>query len=96
MNATPLDVNSLLRELLFNESKVICTSATLATVGPNPVDPEDRGPNFAYFRRRVGLDNTEYPDVLEHILPHTFDYENNALLYLPRHLPEPVYGPDTQ
>ena len=33
--------------------------------------------------------------MLEHILPYTFDYENNALLYLPRHLPEPVYGPDT-
>src|SRR6266550_2839096 len=95
VNATPLDVNSLLRELLFNESKVICTSATLATVGPNPVDPEDRRPNFAYFRSRVGLDHTEYPDVLEHILPYTFDYENNALLYLPRHLPEPVYGPDS-
>src|SRR6266704_99683 len=95
VNATPLDVNSLLRELLFNESKVICTSATLATVGPNPVDPEDRRPNFAYFLSRVGLDHTEYPDVLEHILPYTFDYENNALLYLPRHLPEPVFGPDT-
>ena len=96
VNATPLDVNSLLSEQLFNESKVICTSATLATVGPNPVNPEDRGPNFAYFRSRVGLDHEKYPDVLEHILPYTFDYENNALLYLPRHLPEPVYGPDTQ
>jgi Rad3-related DNA helicase len=95
VNATPLDVNSLLRELLFNESKVICTSATLATVDPNPVDPEDQRPNFTYFRSRVGLDYTEYPDVLEHILPYTFDYEYHALLYLPRHLPEPVYGPDT-
>jgi Rad3-related DNA helicase/serine/threonine protein kinase len=95
VNATPLDVNTLLKEFLFNESKVICTSATLATVGPNPVDPEDQRPNFAYFRSRVGLDHIEYPDVLEHILPYTFDYENNALLYLPRHLPEPVYGPDT-
>ena len=36
VNATPLDVNSLLSEQLFNESKVICTSATLATVGPKP------------------------------------------------------------
>ena len=96
VNATPMGVNSLLREQLFNESNVICTSATLATVGPNRVNPEDRGPNFAYFRSRVGLDHEKYPDVLEHILPYTFDYENNALLYLPRHLPEPVYGPDTQ
>ena len=94
VNATPLDVNSLLRELLFNESNVICTSATLATVGSNPVDLEDRKPNFTYFRNRVGLDHAEYPDVLERILPYSFDYEKNALLYLPRHLPEPVYGPD--
>jgi Rad3-related DNA helicase/serine/threonine protein kinase len=95
VNATPLDVNSLLTELLFNNAKVICTSATLATVGPNPVEPQDKGPNFAYFRRRVGLDYGEYPDVMERILPHTFDYKNNALLYLPRHLPEPMYGPDS-
>ncbi len=95
MNATPLDVNSLLKEQLFNDSKVICTSATLATVGPSPVDREDQGPNFGYFRSRVGLDHETYPEVLEHILPYTFDYENNALLYIPRHLPEPAYGPDT-
>ncbi len=95
ISAAPLDVNTWLREHLFSKSKVICTSATLATVSPNPVDPEDRGPNFAYFRRRVGLDNAEYPDVLECILSHTFDYANNAMLYLPRYLPEPVYGPDS-
>jgi Rad3-related DNA helicase/serine/threonine protein kinase len=94
VNATPLDVNSLLRELLFNESNVICTSATLATVGSNPIDPENRKPNFVYFRNRVGLDHAEYADVLERILPYSFDYEKNALLYLPRHLPEPVYGLD--
>jgi len=96
MNATPMDVHSLLKEYLFDTSKVINTSATLATVGANPFDTEDRGPNFAYLRRRIGLDHIEYPDVLERILPYTFDYENNALLYLPRHLPEPVYGPDSQ
>jgi Rad3-related DNA helicase/serine/threonine protein kinase len=95
ISAAPLDVNTWLREHLFSKSNVICTSATLATVSPNPIDPEDRGPNFAYFRRRVGLDNEEYPDVLECILPHTFDYTNNAMLYLPRHLPEPVFGPDS-
>lgn len=95
ISAAPLDVNAWLREHLFSKSNVICTSATLATVSPNPVNPEDRGPNFAYFRRRVGLDHTEYPGVLERILPHTFDYANNAMLYLPRHLPEPVFGPDS-
>jgi Rad3-related DNA helicase/serine/threonine protein kinase len=95
VNATPMGVHSLLKEYLFDKSKVISTSATLATVGANPIDLEDRGPNFAYFRKRIGLDYVEYPDVLEHILPYSFDYKNNALLYIPRHIPEPVYGPDS-
>jgi Rad3-related DNA helicase/serine/threonine protein kinase len=95
VSAAPLDVTAWLKEHLFSKSNVICTSATLATVSPNPNDPGDRGPNFAYYRRRVGLDYTEYPHVLESILPLTFDYEKNALLYLPRHLPEPVYGTES-
>ena len=95
VSAAPLDVNTWLKEYLFSKSTVVCTSATLATVGPNPTDPEDKGPNFAYFRRRVGLDHVEYPNVLERILPYTFDYEHNAMLYVPRHLPEPVFGPES-
>jgi len=95
VSAAPLDVSTWLKEHLFNRSNVICTSATLATVGPNPADPGDRGPNFAYFRSRVGLDYADYPDVQERILPLTFDYERNAMLYLPRHLPEPIYGPES-
>ena len=91
-SAAPLDVTSFLKEQLFSKCNVICTSATLATVGPNPLNPEDKGPNFAYFRRRVGLDSVDYPNTLERILPLTFDYESKALLYLPRDLPEPVYG----
>jgi Rad3-related DNA helicase/serine/threonine protein kinase len=91
-SAAPLDVTSFLKERLFNKCAIICTSATLATTGPNPVHPEDKGPNFAYFRRRVGLDPLERSDVLEHILPLTFDYERNALLYLPRDLPAPTFG----
>jgi Rad3-related DNA helicase/serine/threonine protein kinase len=91
-SAAPLDITTWLKERLFNKCNVICTSATLATIGPNPAHPEDKGPNFAYFRRRVGLDPLERSDVLENILPLTFDYESNALLYLPRDLPEPAYG----
>ena len=92
VSAAPLEVSSWLKKQLFDKSNVICTSATLATIGPNPAKPGDRGPNFAYFRRRVGLDHVDYPDVQERILPLTFDYEHNAVLYIPRHLPEPVYG----
>lgn len=91
-SASPLDVTSFLKERLFDKCTIICTSATLATTGPNPVHPEDKGPNFAYFRRCVGLDPLERSDVLEHILPLTFDYEQNALLYLPRDLPAPTFG----
>jgi Rad3-related DNA helicase/serine/threonine protein kinase len=102
VSAAPLDVTSWLRERLFDKCNVICTSATLATIGisrnRNGGDgdgggrTESKGPNFSYFRQRVGLNYADYPEVLERILPLTFDYESNALLYIPRHLPEPAYG----
>ncbi len=93
VSAAPLDVTGWLQEKLFQKCNVICTSATLATIGPNPMHPEEKGPNFGYFRKRVGLEQTDGPDeVLERILPLTFDYESNALLYMPRDLPEPTYG----
>jgi Rad3-related DNA helicase len=69
---------------------VICTSATLATV-----DPARQGASaspFTYFRRQVGLDDELFPRVLERVLPATFDYRNNALLYLPAGLPDPGHA----
>lgn len=92
VSATPLEVTAWLKEHLFEKANVICTSATLATIGPDPAHPEVKGANFAYFRRRVGLDSESYPGLQECILPLTFDYPSQALLYLPRHLPEPAYG----
>ncbi len=92
VSAAPLDVTEWLKERLFDKCNVICTSATLATVGPNPARPEEKGPNFAYYRRRIGLLDNERYKVLERILPLSFDYESNALLYLPRDVPAPVYG----
>ena len=92
VSAAPLDVTEWLKERLFDKCNVICTSATLATIGPNPARPEEKGPNFSYFRRRTGLDPLERSDVIERILPLAFDYESNALLYIPRDLPAPVYG----
>ena len=91
-SAAPLDVTAWLKERLFNKCNVILTSATLATVGSNPARPEEKGPNFGYFRQRIGLDPLERNDILERILPLTFDYESNALLYLPRDLPAPTFG----
>ncbi len=92
VSAAPLDVTTWLRERLFDKCNVICTSATLATVGTESSRSEEKGPNFLYYRRRVGLDAANYPDVIERVLPLTFDYESQALLYLPRDLPAPVYG----
>jgi len=93
VSAAPLDVTNWLKERLFDKCNVICTSATLATIGPDPAHPEVKGPNFSYFRKRIGLDPLERPDVLECILPLAFDYEQNSLLYIPRDLPAPAYGP---
>lgn len=92
--AAPLNVAPFLKEKLFDKhAVVILTSATLATIGPNPARPQENGrPNFAYFRRQVGLDPGEYPEVIERILPSVFNYRDNALLYVPRDIPEPVYG----
>jgi len=90
--AAPLDVTSWLKERLFDKCNVICTSATLATVASNPARPAEKGPNFTYFRQRVGLDPVEHPEILERILPLAFDYERNALLYIPRDLPQPTFG----
>ena len=92
VSAAPLDVTSWLKEKLFEKSDVICTSATLATIGSNTHNPDEKGPNFAYFRRRTGIDELEQDKVMERILPLAFDFESNALLYLPRDLPAPVYG----
>jgi Rad3-related DNA helicase len=96
MCAAPLNVAPFLKEKIFDRERVvILTSATLATLGTNAARPQEKGkPNFAYFRSHIGLDPLERPEVIERILPHTFDYATHALLYVPRTIPEPVYGGD--
>ena len=76
VSAAPLAVTELLREKLFDKINTIATSATLAVGG-----------DFRYFRKRVGL-----PAAQEAVLPLTFDYASNALLYVPRMRLEPAYG----
>jgi ATP-dependent DNA helicase DinG len=74
LQATPIDVGPILRECLW--SKLDCavlTSATLAVGG-----------GFEYIRQRLGLEHTR-----EAVLPSHFDYENQALLYVPPDLPDP-------
>jgi ATP-dependent DNA helicase DinG len=74
LQATPIDVSELLRELLFSVySTVVLTSATLTVQG-----------GFAHFRKRLGLDETR-----ELVVPSHFQYARQALLYLPPEMPDP-------
>ena len=74
LQATPIDVGPILRECLW--SKLDCavlTSATLAVGG-----------GFEYMRQRLGLEHAR-----EQVLPSHFDYESQALFYVPPDLPDP-------
>jgi len=74
LQATPIDVAPILKTCLFDKLEcAVLTSATLAVGG-----------GFEYMRRRLGLDY-----VRESVLPSHFDYENQALLYVPPDLPDP-------
>ena len=74
LQATPIDVASLLKMSLFDKLDcAVLTSATLAVGG-----------GFDYMRQRLGL---EYAREL--LVPSHFDYENQALLYVPADLPVP-------
>src|SRR5487761_51933 len=74
VEATPIDVSHILRERLFERvGTAILTSATLAVAG-----------NFDFIKARFGLSNAR-----EKIFPSHFDFEQQAMLYTPAHLPDP-------
>ena len=74
LQATPIDVAPILKTCLFDKlDSVILTSATLAVGG-----------NFEYVRHRLGLEH-----IREAVVPSHFDYENQALFYVPPDLPDP-------
>jgi ATP-dependent DNA helicase DinG len=71
--ATPIDISQILRERLFEAfDTVILTSATLTVAG-----------RFEFIRQRMGLDHAK-----ETALPPEFDYQQQALLYLPHRMPD--------
>jgi ATP-dependent DNA helicase DinG len=71
--ATPIDVSQILREHLFEAfDTVILTSATLTVAG-----------RFEFIRHRMGVDHAK-----EIQLPPEFDYQQQALLYLPQRMPD--------
>jgi ATP-dependent DNA helicase DinG len=75
LSASPVDVAEELAERLYARTDtLVFTSATLSTGG-----------NFDYFRGRVGLSR----ECVEEIIPSHFDFAAQALLYLPKNLPDP-------
>jgi ATP-dependent DNA helicase DinG len=76
LRATPIDVSPMLRERLFEQARAaVLTSATLAVDG-----------RFSYLRNRLGLEDAAVDELL---LPSPFDYPEQAILYVPREMPEP-------
>jgi len=74
LQATPIDVSELLRELVFETiPTVVLTSATLTVQG-----------GFEHMRRRLGL-----AEARELVVPSHFNYGEQALLYLPPNMPDP-------
>jgi ATP-dependent DNA helicase DinG len=71
--ATPIDISQILREKLFEAfDTVILTSATLTVAS-----------RFEFIRQRLGLDHAK-----ECALPPEFDFQQQALLYLPQKMPD--------
>jgi ATP-dependent DNA helicase DinG len=74
LRASPIDVSGLLQDKLFDRVEtVVLTSATLASAG-----------NFNFIRERLGLVEAE-----DLVAPSGYDYESQAVLYLPQRLPDP-------
>jgi ATP-dependent DNA helicase DinG len=71
--ATPIDVSEILREQLFERfDTVVLTSATVAVAG-----------RFDYLKQRLGVLPAK-----EVVLPPEFDFREQALLYIPRAMPD--------
>jgi ATP-dependent DNA helicase DinG len=74
LQATPIDVSAILRRSLFDRfDSIVLTSATLAVAG-----------GFDYIKGRLGLENAR-----ELIVPSHFDYESQALFFVPPNMPDP-------
>jgi ATP-dependent DNA helicase DinG len=74
LRATPIDVSAIVREHLLERPRaVVLTSATLAVNG-----------SFAYVKSRLGI-----ADGQQISLPSEFDFARQALMYLPRNMPDP-------
>ncbi|HEX8267028.1 MAG TPA: helicase C-terminal domain-containing protein [Pyrinomonadaceae bacterium] len=76
LRASPIDVSGLLQDKLFEKTEAaVLTSATLSTAG-----------SFNFIKERLGLEAENTDDL---IAPSSFDYEKQAILYLPPRMPDP-------
>jgi ATP-dependent DNA helicase DinG len=74
LRAAPIDVAALVREkVIGNRTATVLTSATLTVAGA-----------FDYVQGRLGL-----PSATTVRLPSEFDFQTQALLYLPADMPDP-------
>jgi len=74
LRASPIDVSTIVRDLLLDRMQTtVLTSATLTVDG-----------GFEYLRSRLGLSGAE-----EIRLPSEFDFTRQAILYLPKRMPDP-------
>jgi ATP-dependent DNA helicase DinG len=74
LRASPIDVSAIVRDLLLDRMKgTVLTSATLTVDG-----------SFEYVRGRLGIRRAR-----ELRLPSEFDYARQAILYLPKRMPDP-------
>ena len=74
LRALPIEVSGIVRELVLDRARTtVLTSATLTIAGA-----------FDYVRSRLGV-----AEAREAILASEFDHATQALLYLPRQMPDP-------
>jgi ATP-dependent DNA helicase DinG len=74
LRASPIDVSAIVREVLLDKMRAtVMTSATLTVDG-----------SFEYVKTRLGVRRAH-----EIRLPSEFDFERQALLYLPPRMPDP-------
>ncbi|MBF0190396.1 MAG: ATP-dependent DNA helicase [Magnetococcales bacterium] len=80
LSAAPLETGPILRELLHPRAKTAIFASATLTSAPGPE-------GFVFFQEQMGF---QPDDVTVCCLPPVFDYATRSLLYLPRHLPDPV------
>ncbi len=74
VRALPIEVSGIVRELVLDRARTtVLTSATLTIAGA-----------FDYVRSRLGVNEAR-----EAVLASEFDHATQALLYLPRQMPDP-------